>query len=190
MMKMRSAPGVACAVVFLCYLSACGHSTPTSPDHSTCSDVSGPITLGSGGDVFRVKFTVPATETSDVVLLIHMGFWNGVARTTPDWRAQFRLSDGATFLGVFEVQDTVGFFKSPESTLGSPGSGYWFSSEAGVADFRSIVSGTIDGRVDLSITSGAIVLGEPNRASVTAYGPSGRLSSGVPAQVTARQLCR
>jgi hypothetical protein len=133
---------------------------------------------------------VPATETSDVVLLIHMGFWDRAAGTTPDWRARFRLYDGATLLGVFEVEDTVGIFKSPDSTFGSPGSGYVLSSGAGVADFRSIVSGTIDGRVDMSITSGAIVLPEANRASVTAYGPSGRLLSGVPAQVIARQLCR
>jgi hypothetical protein len=36
----------------------------------------------------------------------------------------------------------------------------------------------------MSIASGAIVLAEPNRASVTAFGPSGRLLSGVLAQVT------
>ena len=141
--------------------------------------------------MLRVRFTVPPTETSDVVLLIHMGEENAVPGSTSNWRARFRLYDGATLLSTFEGQTTVAFFKSPESTFGAPGSGYgFFSSDNALADFRSIVSGTIDGRVEFSLISGARVLPSANLASVSIFGPPGRFLGGVAAPVTARQFCR
>jgi hypothetical protein len=140
--------------------------------------------------VLRVKFTVPSSDTSDLVLLIHMGVSNSAEDPRADWRSRFSLYDGAILLGVFDVEDTVGFFKSPDSTLNVPSSGYGFEASATVADFRSIVSGTIDGRVDLSMLSGARVLTQANLASITVYAPSGKFRFGVPVPVSTRQLCR
>lgn len=182
--SVRSGLRVVCAVVCVCCLSACGSSTPTSPQPSGCSDVSGPLTLAAGGGVVTMRFTLPPSETSDIALYIQFGESNDVAGTTPDWRARFRLYDGATLLGVFEIRSTLAFFKSPESAYGTP------DSITGVADFRTIVNGTVDGRVEYSMLSGARVLVQPNLAAVTRFGPPGGPIVGFPATITTRQFCR
>jgi hypothetical protein len=189
---MPSVPGRICAIVILCCLCACSSSTPTSPSLTNCSDVTGPVTLSSVADVIRVKFTVPPTGTSDFVLLIHMGEEQSVAgSTTTDWRARFRLYDGATLLGTFEGQTTVAFFKSAESTFGLPDSGYgFFSSDNAVADFAPMVRGTIDGRIEFSLIGGSRVLPSANLASVSIFGPPGKFFGGVAASVTTPQWCR
>ena len=172
----------------LCCLSACGGTTPTSPTPSTCSDVKGAITLRQG-EILRVRFTAAPTEFSDRALLVNMGESSTVGTVMP-WHFQFHLFDGLTLLSVYSSDGDLGavaWFRSPDNMLRTPP----VPEDAGVADFRSIANGTIDGRVELSLTGAPRVL---NRANLASIGILGLAADGFihefPTTVTAREWCR
>ena len=135
---------------------------------------------------FRVGFTVPPGVTTDIVLFSFLGLSRRV-----NGQLVHRLYDGTTLLGSQEVQSSVAGWKSPESPYGTPDSGYEASSPTATIDFRSIVNGTIAGRVEISVASGSVVLDSIDEAAVMLMGP---ISRGLPTQrfvpITIREVCR
>jgi hypothetical protein len=104
-----------------------------------------------------------------------------------------RFYDGNTLLGtqVRPDQDTTAFWKSPESPLGTPGdTTYGFNTTATSVNFDSIVSGTIDGRVELAVTSGTVTISQADEAEVVLIGPARGTFPDTRASITAREWCR
>lgn len=168
-------------------LGGCGGNSPAGPTPSACSAVTTPTSVElRPGVSFRVDFTVPPGVTTDIVLFSFLGLSRRV-----NGQLVHRLYDGTTLLGSQEVQTTVAGWKSAESSYGTPDSGYEFSSPVVTIDFRSIVNGTIAGRVEISVTSGSVVLDSIDEAAVLLMGP---LSRGSPTQrsvpITRREICR
>jgi hypothetical protein len=59
-----------------------------------------------------------------------------------------------------------------------------------VVDFRSIVNGTIDGRVEFSVTRGSLHVERLDRATlVLLRGPADLTGSWVPATIDSREVC-
>jgi hypothetical protein len=139
------------------------------------------------GETCRIKFTVPSGLTPDVLFTI-VGRPSGPGSPI----VSMRLYDGAILLGAQEnLRDTVAFWKSPDSLFGTPGSLHEINSTAVVVNFSSIVSGTIDGRLELSVTSGTISLFDLDLSLVELWRPretGGTIAT--PAVMTAREVCR
>ena len=85
----------------------------------------------------------------------------------------FRLLDGTNVLGTQgNVTGTVAVWKSPDSLFGAPNSPYELNGPAVAVDYMSIVRGTIDGRVEFSVTSGSLVVENLEQSSVMLMGPA------------------
>jgi len=103
----------------------------------------------------------------------------------------FRLLDGANLLGTQNnVTGTVAVWKSPDSLFGLPDSPYGLSGPAAVVDYSSIVRGTIDGRVEFSVTSGSLLVSSLEQSSVMLMPPA---NGSFPTQFirgTSLEMCR
>jgi hypothetical protein len=112
----------------------------------------------------------------------------GASRTS---QFVFRLYDGTTVLSEYSTQDSVVFFRSAESSFSSGSSDYPLNSSAGVvSSYRSIVDGTIDGRIDFSVTSGSVEVTGLETARVQLMGKfNSAFYPTIPAQTTGRELC-
>jgi hypothetical protein len=107
-------------------------------------------------DVLQVRFTVaPASPTPDV-LTMSLGIVQVLAAHTSRTGALF---DGNTLLGTGSTSSFGGHVGalslSPARSWRSPASVWDFDFPA-VADFTTIQNGTIDGRVDFTIQTGAM----------------------------------
>ena len=164
----------------------CGGSTPMSPTRP-CTAVSAPTSTSlAAGDVFRYRFTVPGGSNADV-LLTFMGEFGAVG---PQSAISVRLYDGARLLGGIENHDdSVVVFKSPDSLFGTPSSPYSLSGPATVADFSSIANGTIDGRVEYTVTRGSVFADHLEKAAIALMRPADQEDFHT-VVVTARELCR
>jgi hypothetical protein len=112
------------------------------------------------GDLFRFRFRVPGGANADV-MFVFAGSAIAVPSSTGTL-VSFRLYDGANRLCEDAAgQTNVAYFKSPESLFGLRDSAYEHNGPEGVAasvaDFRSIVDGTIEGRIELFVTHPLIV---------------------------------
>jgi hypothetical protein len=167
-------------------LLACSGSTPTSPG-PTCEPVTTRTsTTLSVGDLFRFRFTVPAAADADVLVTFMGEGGSGLMGSA----MTLRLYDGPSLLGAVEgYQDTVAFWKSTGSRFGDPGNPYGIIGPAAVVDFRTIVSGTIDGRVEFSVTQGTPRVDRLDLATIMVWSPTNTSGVVAPA-ITGRELCR
>jgi hypothetical protein len=174
-------------------MSACS-SPPTEPSQPLyCTPLVGPgSTLLREGDLFRFRFRVPAGANADVMLVFAgsaVAFSSSSTRTS----AGFRLYDGANRLGVYGAgAENVAYFKSPDSLFGLRGSPYEHEPQglaATVADFHSIVDGTIDGRVELFVSLGSLSILDLDKSTVLLLNPDAQGGTGNPV-VSDREFCR
>jgi hypothetical protein len=149
-----------------------------SPSPS-CRAVVGPTSVAlRSGDLFRFRFAVPSGAADADVLVTFMGEGGSLSESA----LTVRVYDGTSLLGaVDEYQDTVAFWKSPASS--SP------LTPAVVIDFRKIADGTVDGRVEFSVTRGSPHVDRLDLATVTLLDPSNLNSVGTPV-ISGRELCR
>jgi hypothetical protein len=167
--------------------AACGGSTPTSPNRA-CEPVTGTAerTLAAN-DLFRFQFTVPPRPETDLVAVFIGENASGLEQSG----TTIRLYDGANLLGsVSDYQDSVVFWKSTTSQFGTPSSPYWFSAPAMAIDFRSIVNGTIDGRVEFLVTRGSVHVERLDLATLVPVSLTDPTGFGTPASVSVREICR
>jgi hypothetical protein len=171
---MRTAATRACVTVVLglTCLSACGgKGSPTAPAQN-CTAITGPTTLRlDAGELLRLRFRAPSGMTPRIVLFTYMGLPESGFGSA---RISHRLYDGDRLLGAQDdLTDTVAIWKSPQSSFGTPGdTTYGLSGPAASVDFTSLVAGTFDGRIDLSVVSGSVRIGSADLAEVQLYGPA------------------
>jgi hypothetical protein len=162
---------------------ACGGSPPTAPTR-TCEPIVGPTspTL-SAGDLFRFRFTVSSGADADVLVTFMGEGADGLSRSA----MSVRLYDGTNLLGALdEYQDSVALWKSPTSPFSASNSN---GAPAVVLDFRTIVTGTIDGRVEFSVTRGSVSVQRLDLATVMLLRSTDLAAAGTP-MISARELCR
>lgn len=182
-------PAIVAGVLVACFqVLACGGGTPTTPS-PTCVPVVGATSMSLyTGDVFRVRFTVPAVSKSDVLMTF-------AGEDVVTWRqgaAIQRLYDGATLLGSTDesFQDSVTVWKSPSSGFGTPASPYGISSSFVVVDFGSIARGAIDGRFEFAVTRGTLFMERMDLATVVMLLPFTGNEPWIYGTVSSRELCR
>jgi hypothetical protein len=96
-----------------------------------------------------------------------------------------RLFDGADLLGTLDnYQDGIAVWKSNDSGLRAV-------YHALVVDFRTIANGTIDGRVEFTVTRGAVSVDRLDLATAELMHGNDEIVIGPPAIIARdRELCR
>lgn len=182
------APKRLAVIAMATLITACGGGSPTGPSQPTCTPVTTSLLSLRPGELFRVRFRVPSGLSRDIVILTYLGLpSSGFASST----IVQRLYDGATLLGTEDraEQDTTAFWKSPESSFGTPGDTTYAMSAAAISvNVDSIVNGTIDGRVELAVTSGQVSISSAAQAEVVLIGPA-RTFPDTRVPIVAREWC-
>ena len=180
--QQRGARAGLAVLISLC-LGACG-STPSSPSRDVCTAVAGPTTRTLRvGEQFRYRFTVAPGSGAEVLFT----FMAELADVGSAAAISVRLYDGAKLLGAAENHhDSVVLFKSANALLGTPANPSDFPGI--VVDFSSIANGSIDGRVEYTVSRGAVYAEHLEKAAIMLVRPSDP-EDWHSAVVTVRELC-
>ncbi len=123
---------------------SCGTSGPSTPSSAAKSCV---VTTTSvflnAGDTLRMKFTVPASSTADI-LSYEVDYLPNPLASGPDLSCQ--LFNGDRLLGSGPCN---GHFQSSAAAVRLPG--------ASLIDFSTLAAGTSAGRIDFNVTGGSFV---------------------------------
>jgi len=120
---------------------SCGASGISAPSNPRSCVVATTSVLVNAGDILRMKFTVPASSTADV-LSYELDYLPNPLVSGPTLSCQ--LFDGDRLLGSGPCN---GLFQSSGAAVRLSG--------APLIDFSTIAAGTSTGRIDFNITGGS-----------------------------------
>jgi hypothetical protein len=142
---------------------SCGASGTSAPSNARSCVVATTSVLVNAGDTLRMKFTVPASSTADI-LSYEVDYLPNPLVSGPTLSCQF--FNGDRLLGSGPCN---GHIQSSAAALRLPG--------APLIDFSTIAAGTSTGRIDFNITGGSFAFDGRGTVSLghlitTSTGPS------------------
>jgi hypothetical protein len=141
----------------------------------------------NAGDILRIEFKVDADWTPEPPDVMRLNF--GLIEVLSAFTTRIaELYDGNTLLGTASTSSFgthVGLLNLDPSNSWRTADSLWDFDNPGIADFTTIIDGSIDGRIDFMIATGSvdIPLNQINLNFIKATGPSSGIVVNPPPQI-------